>query len=103
MAGSQRDALLIRSTIDLAHGLGMRVVAEGVEDAPAAAMLAGMGCDYAQGFFIARPMPLKELLRFLDDSNPADQTRDVQGGARDQSDVAGASRRELGRAGPRRA
>ena len=65
MDESQRDALLVRSTIDLAHSLGMKVTAEGVETPTALSLLAGMGCDIAQGFLIARPMPLKELLMFL--------------------------------------
>ena len=62
---SHRDALLVRSTIDLAHSLGMKVTAEGVETPTALSLLAGMGCDVAQGYLIARPMPLKELLMFL--------------------------------------
>lgn len=65
MGESQRDALLVRSTIDLAHGLGMTVTAEGVETEVAMSLLAGMGCDVAQGYLVARPMPLKELLNFL--------------------------------------
>ncbi len=62
---SQKDALLVRSTIDLAHSLGLKVTAEGVESNVALSLLAGMGCDLAQGFHIARPMPFKELLIFL--------------------------------------
>ena len=62
-----RDRLLVKSTIDLAHGLGMKVVAEGVETAEAIALLAGMGCDYAQGYHIARPMPIEDVISFLDD------------------------------------
>ena len=62
---SHRDALLVRSTVDLAHSLGLTVTAEGVETATALSLLAGMGCDVAQGYLIARPMPLKELLMFL--------------------------------------
>jgi EAL domain-containing protein (putative c-di-GMP-specific phosphodiesterase class I)/GGDEF domain-containing protein len=65
MAESQRDALLVRSTVDLAHSLGLKVTAEGVETDMALSLLAGMGCDVAQGFLIARPMPLKELLTFM--------------------------------------
>ncbi len=57
----RRDALLVRSSIDLAHGLGMSVTAEGVEQPAALALLANMGCDVAQGFVIARPMPVQEL------------------------------------------
>jgi EAL domain-containing protein (putative c-di-GMP-specific phosphodiesterase class I) len=62
---SHKDALLVRSTIDLAHSLGLKVTAEGVETPTAMSLLAGMGCDIAQGYLIARPMPLKELLMFL--------------------------------------
>jgi EAL domain-containing protein (putative c-di-GMP-specific phosphodiesterase class I)/GGDEF domain-containing protein len=65
MAESQRDALLVRSTVDLAHSLGLKVTAEGVETDMALSLLAGMGCDLAQGYLIAKPMPLKELLTFL--------------------------------------
>ena len=63
----QKDALLVRSTIDLAHSLGMKVTAEGVETDTAFALLAGMGCDIAQGYLIARPMPLRDLIVFLND------------------------------------
>jgi EAL domain-containing protein (putative c-di-GMP-specific phosphodiesterase class I) len=60
-----KDALLVRSTIDLAHSLGMKVTAEGVETSAAMQMLALMGCDIAQGYLIARPAALNELLTFL--------------------------------------
>ena len=63
---NNRDRLLVKSTIDLAHGLGMKVVAEGVETAEAPSLLAGMGCDYAQGYHIARPMPARDLVTFLE-------------------------------------
>ena len=62
---SQRDALIVRSTIDLAHSLGLKVTAEGVEDDACYALLAAMGCDVVQGYLIARPMPLEDLLVFL--------------------------------------
>jgi EAL domain-containing protein (putative c-di-GMP-specific phosphodiesterase class I) len=65
-ARSGRDSLVIRSTIDLAHALNMTVTAEGVEDEPTAALLAGMGCDTLQGYLFARPMPYADLLAFLD-------------------------------------
>ena len=55
----------MRSTIDLAHSLGLKVTAEGVETHDRYALLAGMGCDPAQGFLIARPMPLEDFLVFL--------------------------------------
>ena len=65
---SQRDALIVRSTIDLAHSLGFKVTAEGVETSDCYSLLGAMGCDQAQGFLIARPMPRKELLTFLADN-----------------------------------
>jgi EAL domain-containing protein (putative c-di-GMP-specific phosphodiesterase class I) len=57
--------MLVRSTIDLGHSLGMQVTAEGVETATALSLLALMGCDAAQGYFIGRPMPLGGLFEFL--------------------------------------
>jgi EAL domain-containing protein (putative c-di-GMP-specific phosphodiesterase class I) len=54
-----RGAQLVRSMIELAHSLEIRVVAEGVEDNATLAMLADMGCDFAQGYHIGRPMPAK--------------------------------------------
>jgi EAL domain-containing protein (putative c-di-GMP-specific phosphodiesterase class I) len=65
IADSQKDAMLVRSTIDLGHSLGMQVTAEGVETETALSLLALMGCDAAQGYFISRPMPLGNLFEFL--------------------------------------
>ena len=67
---SQRDALLVRSTIDLAHSLGLQVTAEGVETETSLALLSGMGCDLAQGYLIAKPMPIGQFLGFLDNESP---------------------------------
>ena len=68
---SQRDALIVRSTIDLAHGLGLKVTAEGVETANTFQLLAAMGCDSIQGYLVAKPQPLHELLVFLRDDHGA--------------------------------
>lgn len=62
---SPRDALIVRSTIELAHGLGFKVTAEGIETEACLSALTGMGCDQAQGYLIARPMPLGELMAML--------------------------------------
>jgi len=70
---SQRDALIVRSTIDLAHSLGLKVTAEGVETNACFALLAAMGCDLAQGYLISKPLPCKELLTFLAEDRPEER------------------------------
>jgi diguanylate cyclase (GGDEF)-like protein len=55
------DATIVRSTIDLAHNLGITVVAEGVENGQVWNMLRDLDCDHAQGFHMGRPMPVSEL------------------------------------------
>ncbi len=62
---SKRDRIMVNSTIELAHSLGQCVVAEGVEDPQTLEFLHKMGCDIAQGYLIARPMPLENLQEFL--------------------------------------
>ncbi len=66
LTSSNRDPLIVRSTIDLAHALEMEVVAEGVETQAAMALLSVMGCDMIQGFLISRPIALDALIRFMD-------------------------------------
>jgi EAL domain-containing protein (putative c-di-GMP-specific phosphodiesterase class I) len=56
-----RNQALVRSTIELAHALGLRVVAEGVEDEESFALLTELGTDLAQGYLISRPLPAHEL------------------------------------------
>jgi diguanylate cyclase (GGDEF)-like protein len=58
------DARIVRSTIDLAHGLGLTVVAEGVENAQVWELLRELACDEAQGFHMGRPMPAAEFARW---------------------------------------
>ena len=55
------DARIVRSTIELAHNLGLTVVAEGLETAKAWAMLSRLGCDEGQGYFICKPMPQEQF------------------------------------------
>jgi EAL domain-containing protein (putative c-di-GMP-specific phosphodiesterase class I) len=52
---------IVRSTVDLAHNLGLRAIAEGVEDAEILRLMAELGCDQAQGFHIAEPMPAEQV------------------------------------------
>jgi diguanylate cyclase (GGDEF)-like protein len=58
---SATDAIVVRSTIDLAHDLGLEVVAEGVESAAVCELLAEYGCDVVQGFYVQRPVPEGEF------------------------------------------
>lgn len=62
---SNRDPLLVRSAIDIAHALEMEVTAEGVVDEISLALLRVMRCDHAQGFHISPPLPYADLVRFL--------------------------------------
>lgn len=55
------DAMLVRSTVQLAHELGLKVVAEGIEERACLEFLAGIGCDYAQGYFVGRPLAAADL------------------------------------------
>jgi diguanylate cyclase (GGDEF)-like protein len=61
MTRSERDAIIVRSTTNLAHNLGLSVVAEGVEDAVTLEQLALCGCDEVQGFYVAQPLPAAAL------------------------------------------
>ncbi|HEV3504434.1 MAG TPA: EAL domain-containing protein, partial [Actinomycetes bacterium] len=77
MADSSSDAVIVRSTIDLGHNLGLRVVAEGVESEEAWQRLEALGCDTAQGYYLGQPMPAADLEHWLE--QPAEQSRLDQG------------------------
>jgi EAL domain-containing protein (putative c-di-GMP-specific phosphodiesterase class I) len=68
LATAPNDAVIARSTIDLAHNLGLTVVAEGVEDAGSLQRLLEYGCDLAQGYLFSRPLPAEELGAWLRES-----------------------------------
>ncbi|MFG2166781.1 GGDEF domain-containing phosphodiesterase [Micromonospora chersina] len=70
MADDSDDAAIVRSMIELAGALGLRVVAEGVEDERTWRLLHAAGCDVAQGWFHARPMPAEELVTWLSRYRP---------------------------------
>ncbi|MDJ0275640.1 EAL domain-containing protein [Sphingomonas sp. 2R-10] len=65
LTSSNRDPLIVRSTIDLAHALDMEVTAEGVETPAALALLGVMGCDMVQGFLISRPVEFAAFQTYL--------------------------------------
>jgi diguanylate cyclase (GGDEF)-like protein/PAS domain S-box-containing protein len=70
MSIDKDSALIVRSTIDLAHDLGRKVVAEGVETQEQWNQLAALGCDIAQGYFIARPMPAEDFPSWVEQFHP---------------------------------
>lgn len=75
MANNRDNAVIVNSVIDLGHNLGLKVIAEGVEDVRIWRMLAEHNCDYAQGFYMAKPMPPQEFARWLTswrETTPAD-------------------------------
>jgi EAL domain-containing protein (putative c-di-GMP-specific phosphodiesterase class I) len=69
---------IVTSTIDLGHRMGLKVVAEGVEEAAAWNLLRRLGCDFAQGYLISRPLPAAEVPAFVQQANqllpPSDST-----------------------------
>lgn len=69
LTSSHRDPLLVRSTIEVAHALGMEVTAEGVETINVMALLRLMGCDHIQGYLIAKPLQLEALEDLLRDED----------------------------------
>ena len=70
MSTNKDSAVIVRSTIDLAHDLGRKTVAEGVETQGDWDQLAAMGCDIAQGYFIARPMPAEAFQAWVAQYRP---------------------------------
>ena len=66
------DDTLVRSIIDLAHNLGLTVVAEGVETAEVSQRLLALGCDLAQGHYISRPGPAASIAEFITQQNRVD-------------------------------
>ncbi|GBE47166.1 cyclic di-GMP phosphodiesterase Gmr [bacterium BMS3Bbin12] len=69
MATDASDATLVKSTIDMAHTLGFRVVAEGVEDAVQLSMLMEFGCDVFQGYYFSKPVCAEEFLEYASKRN----------------------------------
>jgi len=65
MSTNKSDAVIVRSTIDLGHNLGLKVIAEGVEDAESWARLKELGCDAAQGYFMSRPLSAEKFSEWL--------------------------------------
>ncbi|MEP7369613.1 MAG: EAL domain-containing protein, partial [Dermatophilaceae bacterium] len=72
-----RAAALVASTIGLAHSLGLRMVAEGVENSADYAELTRLGCDQAQGYYVSRPVPAAELDHWLNAREATHEVTDI--------------------------
>jgi EAL domain-containing protein (putative c-di-GMP-specific phosphodiesterase class I) len=84
MDEDEGNATIVQSTIDLGHNLGLAVVAEGVETEESYASLGALGCDYAQGYFLSRPLPPEKFSVWmqvftspLEDDEPRDPPSDA--------------------------
>ena len=69
MIEDENDAMIVRSTIDLAHNLGMEVVAEGIEEKENLELLSMLGCNFGQGYYISRPISKKDLEKWIHQQN----------------------------------
>ncbi|MDX1584027.1 MAG: EAL domain-containing protein, partial [Thermoanaerobaculia bacterium] len=67
-SAESEDGVIVRSTIDLGHSMGLKVIAEGVETAESWNVLETLGCDMAQGYFISRPLPASEFREWMGES-----------------------------------
>jgi EAL domain-containing protein (putative c-di-GMP-specific phosphodiesterase class I) len=67
-----RHRELVRATIDLCHALGLRVVAEGIEDQSTIDLLSELGCDVGQGYFVGRPCAMSDLRPLIDAAEHAE-------------------------------
>ena len=77
LACDESDQIIVRSTLELAHNLGLSVVAEGIEDETALLWLKQHGCQFAQGFYISKPLPADVLNKWME--NTPYQIRKTEG------------------------
>jgi diguanylate cyclase (GGDEF)-like protein len=91
MADRDNDLAIVRAVVNLGHDLGLRVVAEGVEDDRAWAMLRELGCDLVQGYHLARPMPAAEMGHWLADRMAGFATRLRAEGPREHPSAPGSA------------
>jgi len=88
MAEDPGNATIVQSTIDLGHNLGLKVVAEGVENVQCFNKLAALGCDYAQGYFLSRPLSPEKATVWLDAFSGIDRETDLPEGGDDERTIS---------------
>ena len=71
VANNQDDAIIVRSTIELGHNMGLVIVAEGVENHESQELLRALGCDIVQGYYLSRPLPVADFEQWLAARQPA--------------------------------
>jgi EAL domain-containing protein (putative c-di-GMP-specific phosphodiesterase class I) len=69
LSTDESDKIIVHSTLELAHNLGLSVVAEGIEDEPTLLWLKSLGCELAQGFFISKPLPVDILNLWMENTS----------------------------------
>src|SRR5437763_1329534 len=79
MSEDPGNAMIVKSTIDLGHNLGLEVVAEGVEHHAVYTQLAALGCDYAQGYFLSRPLSPEKMTVWLEVFSAIEGPRNDEG------------------------
>jgi diguanylate cyclase (GGDEF)-like protein len=79
MIGNADSSTIVRSTIELGHSLGMKVVAEGVEDLEGWNLLRHLGCDDAQGYYMSPPLPAEDLVAWMHAHDAPGEPRDASG------------------------
>ncbi|HET9103238.1 MAG TPA: EAL domain-containing protein [Solirubrobacteraceae bacterium] len=77
MLRDESDLIIVRSTINLGHDLGLRIIAEGVEDGATLQRLALLGCDHAQGYHLSRPLPARDFGAWLETASPESLSGDA--------------------------
>ena len=65
LINASQDVMIVRSTIELGHNMGLKVIAEGVEDAETWRILEDLGCDMAQGYYFSPPLPIREFRQWF--------------------------------------
>lgn len=72
MLNNPDDIMIVHTTIEMGHNLGLEIVAEGVEDHNCWAMLRDLGCDVVQGYYLAKPMPEEDLDKWIENGGVLD-------------------------------
>lgn len=78
MASNDNDTVIVKSTIDLGHNMGLRITAEGVEDQTTLDLLHDLGCDEIQGYFISKPLSIQDFSRWVETYQSSPQEADLE-------------------------